>query len=174
MEATEIEKAYIAGFFDGEGCIIVRAAIRKNKTTYELMISVGQNDTSVLKYIQRFFGGRIANPSYEFRKKNQTPDLRMESKKAADFLRTMLPYLRVKKPQAELALKFQELVFPRGKCRSVDLENMEERKGIHEKIRHLNRSKFKKLVGIIPEEGNAELRVSDSEDTIYPILSAGS
>jgi len=142
---TEIEKAYIAGFFDGEGSVIVRAAIQKNKVSYELNISIGQNDTSILKYIQQKFGGRIANPKYEFTRKKQTPDLRMESNKAAFFLEMILPYLRVKRKQSELAIAFQKLIFPKGKCKKVDQFTWDKRKELHDAVKILNRSKCKKL-----------------------------
>lgn len=145
MEITELEKAYIAGFFDGEGSVIVRAAIHNNIINYELIISIGQNDTSVLRYIQQIFGGRIANPKYEFTRKKQTPDLRMEASKASFFLEMILPYLKVKRKQAELAIAFQKLIFPKGKCKKVDQYTWDKRKELHDAVKILNRSKCKKL-----------------------------
>ncbi|MBU2249327.1 MAG: hypothetical protein KKD77_21445, partial [Gammaproteobacteria bacterium] len=37
----------------------------------------------------------------------------VRSKKAGEFLKLVLPYLQIKKPQAELAIQFQEGIKPR-------------------------------------------------------------
>jgi len=153
MEITELEKSYIAGFFDGEGSVIVRMAHHKNgKLSYELNISIGQNTLDVLKFIQSKFGGRIANPNYGHIKQKHCPDLRMESIRASIFLETILPYLRIKNKQAELAIMFQKLLFPKwakGLPKvKVTKENWESRQKYYEAVKFLNRPKFERLAEV--------------------------
>lgn len=90
------EHPYIAGFFDGEGCIYA------HHSACYIQMEIGQNDRRPLDFIQQRYGGKIR------RRDNQWRWL-CPAASSERFLRDMLPYLLVKKEQAVLALQFLEL-----------------------------------------------------------------
>ena len=100
--------AWVAGFFDGEGCVLV--SHRDNHTTYQLAVSVTQQDPTPLHMIKDRFGGNVtadktATLGYE-RKKGRVLVWRWKSssKVAHDFLQAIQPYVVVKKDQVNRAL----------------------------------------------------------------------
>lgn len=63
-QASETDKAYAAGFFDGEGsCAFHNGG---------LQVSVTQNDRECLDKLRRFFGGKVTGPNYD--KTNELSD----------------------------------------------------------------------------------------------------
>ena len=118
------ESYYVAGFFDGEGCVNIKVLEKKGKsgqvcTISELTVEISNNDLEVLKFIHKLCGGRITK-RYD---KNHPHSLRMEASKAVSFLQLVSPYLITKKKQASLGVAFQELIGPRGK----KVTNLKER-----------------------------------------------
>ena len=99
LDKDTLELSYLAGFFDGEGCITIAHSQRGIYGTYQLCILVGQKDKAPLIDFQNRFGGAIGKP-------NSTFHWVIHDKKALLFLETMLPYLRYKKQQAEIGIKF--------------------------------------------------------------------
>jgi LAGLIDADG endonuclease len=106
-ELTEIQKAYIAGFFDGEGCISILkhfAGGKHKSSTYALTVILSQNGTIPLFEMLELTGvGSI-------HEKTQNPgsyNWQIRSIDASDFLKLILPYLKCKKEQAEVAIEFQ-------------------------------------------------------------------
>ena len=95
INLTEEGKAYIAGLFDGEGCVNIN--IRRGGKKAELTVAITNLHVGVLKYVQSHFGGRLSNVG----NKKATPDWRCESNKAVSFLKVILPYLIIKKEQAK-------------------------------------------------------------------------
>jgi len=102
------ELAYIAGFFDGEGCI---------RGTKQGTLSIGAVNTDVapLKFIEGIFGGSIyEQPADTVRK--SVFHWRIGGMKAAVILKFLLPYFIVKKEQAILGI---ELASTSDKWRKV-------------------------------------------------------
>jgi hypothetical protein len=100
---SEIEVAWAAGFFDGEGCVSAKRAGRR----YNLMIAVTQIDLRPLLKMRRLFGGFIcAHPA---RKEGWAKWYQWVASacQAAQALKAMLPYLMVKREVAELGLALQ-------------------------------------------------------------------
>jgi hypothetical protein len=100
---------YLAGFFDGEGCIsITKGKNHLGNTQYSLRVIVSNTNDYVLKLFKFSFGGRIQ------KRKLSRPNWRdcyaweLSSTKAYDFLKCIHPYLVIKKAEAELAFEFQE------------------------------------------------------------------
>jgi hypothetical protein len=100
--------AYTAGFFDGEGCISITK--RKTKTingySYQLFVSVWSTDEWVIQWLKMQYGGStLCRPANG----NKKPIYKwcLASNKACPFLSQILPYLNLKRPQAEMALAFQ-------------------------------------------------------------------
>jgi len=122
--------AWAAGFFDGEGCItIVRAG---KGVRYYLDINVAQADPAPLKIMQALFGGRLAThgqarnrPVYYWKASTQ---------QAFRALNEMLPYLVVKREQAECAKAFNA-TFVSGK--RADSSVMEQREALCQRLAFL-------------------------------------
>ena len=100
--------AYFAGFFDGEGCVVIcKSKGNKGTPWYKLQVSTYQKSPEVLYDMKDAFGGsvcRISNRGfigYQWA---------ASSKQAANFLRRVYPYLRVKKEQVKVALEFADFV----------------------------------------------------------------
>ena len=105
---TEVEKAYFAGIFDGEGTIGICHS-NKHRKSRQLQIAVGQTIKGypVLRRLEEKFGGGIY------------PGIRckrwcINGKKAGDFLALVLPYMLIKRDEAELALEFERERLTRG------------------------------------------------------------
>lgn len=104
---------YLAGLFDGEGTIQVRKVEKKWAT---LRVCLGNLDKTVVDLFKEKFGGY----SYEC-ENNGKPFYRWgtESQNATNCLSRLMPYLAVKKEQAQLAIQFQALKIPRYKNTTV-------------------------------------------------------
>lgn len=97
MAFTELEKAYVAGFFDGEGCV----GIYDHGAGPWLLVVITQKDPSTLSWLHEAYGGSLsaAGPAWSWR---------VYASRAAVFLSDMLPYLRTKHEQAQIAVDFQQ------------------------------------------------------------------
>jgi hypothetical protein len=129
----EMAYAYIAGIIDGEGCITIerRDQYYKKKNgryydcgiTYTLFISVTQIDDIIPKYLYGIFGGSH-HPVYRNKPDGRHTYYRWQiaSNKARNVLKKIIPYLRLKKQQALLAIEFQlsmNRVIERRKVRNI-------------------------------------------------------
>jgi hypothetical protein len=116
---NEIDKAYAAGFLDGEGSIYISKG-RKLKSGDQLFLCVSVNNTdfAIVRLFKDWFNGQTSI-SPDTRTKRKLMRLRVYSNQATKLLETLLPYLRVKSEQARLALEFQ------GKMTNRSLTNEE-------------------------------------------------
>lgn len=106
--------AYIAGIFDGEGCITITKTYRKDlRTDHWASVQLTWVDIpkqrEVSEQLKKNFEGYLA-----FFKPKNTPSRpivfwRLQSKKAARFIKLLLPYLKVKKRHAEIIIRYSEL-----------------------------------------------------------------
>ena len=102
-QCSEAEKAYAAGFLDADGAIM--ATIEKHQEKkfgfrVRVTVKVTQSRREILEWFQRKFHAGL------IRKNRTTFDWQIRDQKvAADFLEILLPYLKVKKPQARKALR---------------------------------------------------------------------
>ena len=101
------ECAYIAGFLDGDGCVMLQLVYRDDYILgYQIRASVvfyqKQQHRSFLSWLQQQFQGigyiRNRNDGMSEYTIVGITDVR-------DVLTVLLPYLRLKKPQAKIALK---------------------------------------------------------------------
>ena len=120
ISISQNEIAYLAGYTDGEGCIAV-----VNGTT--IMVSVEACYPKIVHRYKQLFGGSFTR--HDRQTKNNRPYFRwrVHSEKARMVLQTLLPFLREKKSQAELCLKFS------------NTKNPEKREKIDQKIRELKK-----------------------------------
>lgn len=97
-----LELSYLAGFFDGEGSINLLTRKRKHwNVEYQLTVAIGQKDGETLDWIKEKFGGNVY-----LVKRDGSFFWAASNRQAEKFLRNILPFLKYKRPQAELALTF--------------------------------------------------------------------
>jgi hypothetical protein len=102
MDRTDDVK-WAAGFFDGEGCIIIIAKPNvANPTHYSLHIEVSQKSRKPLEIYQKLWRGNITGP-----RSDGTYMWQCNARLASTALAEMLPHLRYKTAQAEVAMEFQ-------------------------------------------------------------------
>lgn len=113
----DIRLAYVAGFFDGEGCI------QAEKPTGVLRISAVNTDHNALIFVQEVLGGSIIKSSARQEQENAKPMYlwRMNGVKASEALEKLLPYLITKKERALLCL---ELPYDTPRKRREIMEKM--------------------------------------------------
>lgn len=102
-----LEIAYVAGIIDGEGCI--GFSYKKNKTGHErltLIIQVDMTCHEVPEALRTQFGGTIFLINSKDEKHKSHSCWKIYQDEAGEFLKLILPYLIVKKRQAELALAY--------------------------------------------------------------------
>lgn len=99
------EAAYAAGFFDGEGCITAQVA--KDGST-RLHVRIGQKFVDPLEFVQLHFGGKLSQC------KDGMFYIEWSGRSALPVIEAMLPYLIVKRRQAELAVEWCSLGYVNG------------------------------------------------------------
>ena len=123
--ATQLELAYMAGLFDGEGYIAITNHVRRNRPSkdYKLFCRVAMCNPYIPKFFELHFGGRVF--TYKKENRRRVWSWQIANDPAMEFLQTVLPYLRLKKNEAELGIEFRErlqnVVF-RGRNRLPDSE----------------------------------------------------
>lgn len=116
------DAAWVAGFFDGEGSISVgfRKPKKNRSGWFALQVSITNTHRGALERVKAEFGGCLTTrPPYPGRR--QIHQWRITDRAAERFLRGIVEYLVIKRPQAELALEFRGL----GQRKAFELVPME-------------------------------------------------
>lgn len=92
--------AYLAGFFDGEGSIV----IDKN---YALRASVVNTNKWILELFRFYFGGSISVAKPSEKSPHVCYQWHTHADNTLEFLKIITPYLKLKQLEAELGIKFQ-------------------------------------------------------------------
>jgi len=102
---TELEKAYVAGFIDGEGCVSFATRKVKQVTYITPTVQIANTNRSVLQWIAELYDvnvyDRIEDPR-PTRKKVYRVVVCGEI--ARQMLKDVYPYLKVKREQAKIIL----------------------------------------------------------------------
>lgn len=133
MSKRKLNKSYIAGFFDGEGCISL--------SLKGLRLILTNTDKLILEEIQRYFGD-LGQVTSKLRYKNDNfrkPCFQLIywNKHAEEVLVILRPYLRQKKEQARLALQFQRTYRNRVKGMKMKKRILIRRKFLIDKVREV-------------------------------------
>ena len=109
MKQTKaIKLSYVAGFFDGEGSVIIVKRKPRNKErisySYSILATISQRDGAIMDWLVGNFGGTVV---YKDKKDYLCYDWRITHKKAEIFLKEILQFTKYKKPQIEVALRLQ-------------------------------------------------------------------
>jgi len=116
--------AYLAGLIDGEGSIMIKKStyrIRSPKYNdcvnpgYFIRVTMKNINKDVMELLKKTFGGSVWEDRKVYTSKNgfQTRHrlwcFDIHDRHAENMLRLLYPYLIIKKPQAEIALKLVEM-----------------------------------------------------------------
>ena len=105
--------AYLGGFFDGEGCIHLAKQNFKDperRATFRMKLVLVQNNLEMLEFFKQELGvqGKIHRITRTQKQNRQCYDLLYDGASAFEVLRRLLPYLRRKKPEALVALEYEQ------------------------------------------------------------------
>ena len=148
---SEVELAYIAGLFDGEGHVFITIKKSTNKMRTQVhVLRVGITNTyrDVIEWLYELF------PTYLYKRirHKDHPTWKpcffweTSSGNAMDFLKIIYPYLRIKKEQAQLAIEFQtnwrdRRFNARRQIMKTSPEVLEKRQWYRDEISMLNKQK---------------------------------
>ena len=136
IEVSPTDAAWIAGFFDGEGCITVNL---RQSSAPQLKISISQKFPRPLERIRDILGYGVIRER-TVKKKFTKNSFSIEGKeKMKHFLETIRPYSCNKFSQIEVALEFLEYVsIPRGEgWRGITEHERSKREELYSELRRL-------------------------------------
>jgi hypothetical protein len=108
---TDLELSYLAGFFDGEGCIVLhksRPRKKEHNPTYYAEACVASVDKQSVMLFKLHFGGNVYLRKAQTRTTRPIWAWQISAKQSINFFEVILPYLRLKKEQATIAFMFQK------------------------------------------------------------------
>ena len=98
--------SYLAGLFDGEGCVVINHLKNTSPSRFVLHVQITNIHLPVLLELKRIFGGQVANYQYKTRINIYTWVVRAQM--AIRFLEKVYPYSVIKKEQIRLGIDFQK------------------------------------------------------------------
>lgn len=119
------EIAYVAGFFDGEGCVRIKQA-SQGGNSYYIWVAITNSNKETLDYIANLFGGMVRRAEKTVNK--VIYHFLITSSEAVEMLKVLSPFLQEKKKQAELAIIFHD---------TKSVLTPEDKKRMYEKMRKL-------------------------------------
>jgi len=139
---------YIAGLFDGEGCITIRmnrpTPTSKHKSVlFSLVTKVTMCHEDTIKYLYKTFGighFREATGKNMGITRSRAWSWTCMSNDAIFVIKTLLPYLRTKHDEAIVAIDFSKLPTARKGRKRTDNNLTLKRKELYEKLRNLKTS----------------------------------
>ena len=141
-----MDPQYAAGFFDGEGCVrIERGVTKQGRAYYALHVVVVNTYLPILREFQAAFGGVVKARHMGPNKPQwrQSFMWRVCSRDAVKFLTVILPHLRQKREEAELAIKFQAGMRHLGnRYRLTPPEIVAEREAMYQAMTQMKRTEW--------------------------------
>ncbi len=107
----KVDLAYTAGIIDGEGAI----CIIKNKDSrctrgynYRLVVQVSMGEPEICNWLCNMFGGHLFVQNRKYATYSvEITGWCLSARQSLRFLHLILPYLKGKRKQAQIAIKFQ-------------------------------------------------------------------
>lgn len=126
-EATEFEKGFIVGLFEGEGSIIIGVDKKRQSgiVTFPIM-EIANTNLELIKKAQKIIGGKIYKDSSRCKQgKKLMHSLRLTRQLSVfETLTHLLPYLTAKKEEATLVLNFIKLKTRKHRCEPVTRDEL--------------------------------------------------
>lgn len=124
----KVALAYMAGIMDGEGCVCIckgRDSVCRRGYHIYLEVTVGNTNEWLIQWLKLQFGG-TAHKTLGKRNQRDWWTWSVSANKSVEFLKSLLPYLQIKRPQAELAIQFQSKMRHRSSTGLTDKEAAEQ------------------------------------------------
>jgi len=123
----QVDIAYIAGLIDGEGYIGIKKdkgyQCQERKTPgYHARIQIRMVDEPAIKFISESLGGWYYKEKPSCKNGRPLFCYQASDKRVEDILKTIIPYLRVKKESAQTVIEFRKL--------QSDSKNIEQNYGV--------------------------------------------
>lgn len=141
----ETELSYLAGIIDGEGTIFIQKKLDKRveteSWTYWPRVQVCNTNEAVMQWIHQIFGGLLYKKERSHLKRNWKCQFEWYTKPSLidELLPLLIPYLIIKKPQAEIMMKFRKSFSSKIRIK-VTPEIQSFREECMSKLKHLNNS----------------------------------
>lgn len=129
------ELAYIAGVIDGEGTIGI---YRLRSTGYQMKVCISNCSRPLLVWIRERVGGALVRVAKETPRKRESWQLVVSQYQAAPLLLDCRDYLQVKRPQADLAVRYMEEYKPASGTSPTE-QQVARRRWYWDETRRLNR-----------------------------------
>ncbi len=104
--------AYLAGYFDADGCVTVQLRRVASVTVSCRITSVNRE---MIDWFQSSFGGWVACQRQPRQNRREAFSWGLDHVSCIPFLEAVIPYLRLKRAEAEIALELQRSVSARHK-----------------------------------------------------------
>ncbi len=138
---TNIDRAYIAGIIDGEGSIHMTRKIPTG--TFHAFVTVGMTDKFVIEWLASKYGNKavetVRKPQGPFKRTPKTMyRVSLQGRRACLLCELLLPYLKVKKKQAEVLMEYpcDARIKPGKKVYGSTINKI--RRGLRDRLRKLN------------------------------------
>lgn len=134
--------AYIAGFFDGEGCIYGRGTGSFAKRP-SIRIQITQKFPNILKKMQKVTNlGKVRQRSSQ-RSTGSYMYIITGRKNVSKFIKLILPYSIIKRQQLLLGLKLAKLIMPsRGGSKRISEIDLSKRTKLYKELKRLKKCDF--------------------------------
>lgn len=144
---SKVTAAYLAGLIDGEGYIGLISNPRKGyeTITYKPVLKIVMTNETMIRWLHQSFGGYFETRIFKDSNNKMAYGWSLQNRKQVQpFLEKVKPFLRIKKEQAETVITYcKENHILGGQPgllggRPLNPQEIEKRKALYEKIRHLN------------------------------------
>lgn len=122
--------AYLAGIFDGEGHVCIqRSNSRKGMTSafHNLDIGITNTDEDLISSLHDIYGGHVGSTGIRGQHRTNCYRWRLNGPNTISFLKLLLPHLKIKRRQAEIAIAFQQDVLRRRRGSKLTPEEVKKR-----------------------------------------------
>lgn len=111
----DLDIRYVAGLFDADGWITINKWDHKGRDyiRYQLFVGLAQVHYPIIARLKIQFGGLLHRQDSASKRNSKCRiayQWRLSSRDARQFLKDIRPWLVVKRPQADLAIEFQDHV----------------------------------------------------------------
>lgn len=134
--ATPLFLAWAAGFFDGEGSVLIARSFRSRmirRPRFWFRITATQLNPLPVVMLRDAFGGSL------FKAGDGAWRWTASSNQAASALRAFLPWLTVKRAAADVGLRFQDLQSARVGGLVLNPEEIEAREALRVALHNINK-----------------------------------
>lgn len=100
---NDVTKAYFAGLFDGEGCVLIQ---KNGIASYGIQVRIEMIDIEPLIVMHNEWGGSLHIIDHKKENWRLTQRIVLSSKDGKKFMEDILPYTMIKTRQIKLALRF--------------------------------------------------------------------